>query len=127
MRLLLVEDERELADLVRTKLAGDGFAVDVAASSGEAQSALRSASYDAVILDLRLPDGDPADIVGEQPVQRSFGVRTGHDELAHVGNVKQPDALPDREMFGEDAGVLHWHVPAAERHHLRAQRHVRGV
>ncbi len=63
MRLLLVEDEGELAELVRTKLAGEGFTVDIANSSEEAQAALRATCYDAVVLDLRLPDGDGLEIL----------------------------------------------------------------
>ncbi len=63
MRLLLVEDVGELAGQVRTRLAGEGFAVDVAGSSEEARSALRSSSYDAVVLDLHLPDGDGLEVL----------------------------------------------------------------
>jgi DNA-binding response OmpR family regulator len=58
MRLLLVEDEGELAELVRTKLAGEGFAVDIAGSVEDAQAAMQTTTYDAVVLDMRLPDGD---------------------------------------------------------------------
>ena len=71
MRLLLVEDEAELAELVRTKLAGEGFAVDIASSSEEAQSALRTTNYDAVVLDLRLPDGDGLEVLREVRDSRS--------------------------------------------------------
>src|SRR5207245_316770 len=38
-------------------------------------------------------------------------------EAAHVGDVENPGGGPDRFVFGDDAGVLHRHVPAAERHH----------
>ena len=63
MRLLLVEDEAEAAALVRTRLNGEGFAVDVAGSAEEARSALRITPYDAVVLDLRLPDGDGLEVL----------------------------------------------------------------
>ncbi len=107
MRLLLVEDERELAELVRTKLAGEGFAVDVAASSGEAQSALRSASYDAVVLDLRLPDGDGLEVLRDVRESRnptpvivvaardSAGERLKTGGSATDGYLGKPFALED--------------------------------
>lgn len=65
MRLLLVEDDADLAELVRAKLAGEGFAVDVAGTSDEAQAAMRATGYDAVVLDLRLPDGDGLEVLRE--------------------------------------------------------------
>ena len=65
MRLLLVEDEGELADLVRTKLTGEGFAVDIAGSAEDARAAMETTGYDAVILDLRLPDGDGIEVLRE--------------------------------------------------------------
>ncbi|MEI6559471.1 MAG: response regulator transcription factor [Rhodospirillaceae bacterium] len=63
MRLLLVEDESAVAELVRTKLARDGFTVDVAGSSEAARAALQVTNYDAVVLDLRLPDGDGLEVL----------------------------------------------------------------
>ncbi len=58
MRLLVVEDEPELARLLRDALARSGFAVDCAETLGAASDHLRVASYDVLILDLGLPDGD---------------------------------------------------------------------
>jgi DNA-binding response OmpR family regulator len=58
MRLLLVEDIEQLAEHVRTGLRREGFAVDVCAAIEDAQSAIAATRYDAVILDLMLPDGD---------------------------------------------------------------------
>ncbi len=58
MRLLAVEDEVELAALLKANLARHGFAADSAGSLSEAETCLKSAHYDAVLLDRRLPDGD---------------------------------------------------------------------
>ncbi len=56
MRLLLVEDHATFAELVRQNLEREGFAVDVVETAGDGDAALRAVSYDAVILDLGLPD-----------------------------------------------------------------------
>lgn len=58
MRLLLVEDEKRLAAVVEAGLSRAGFAVDKVASVGDADAALSTTQYDALVLDLGLPDGD---------------------------------------------------------------------
>ena len=58
MRLLVVEDEPELAALMRGALERGGFAVDLAPDLAQTEDHLAVAEYDAVILDLGLPDGD---------------------------------------------------------------------
>lgn len=63
MRLLLVEDETELAGVVQANLRREGYAVDVAAGVEDAQAALAGVRYDAVLLDLTLPDGDGLDVL----------------------------------------------------------------
>lgn len=57
MRLLVVEDEPDLADVIARGLRRDGHAVDVAYRFHEANVKLRSAGYDLVVLDWNLPDG----------------------------------------------------------------------
>ena len=61
MRLLLVEDNSALAELVAQGLGRSGFAVDVIGAAGEIQERLLSSQYAAVVLDLGLPDGDGLD------------------------------------------------------------------
>jgi DNA-binding response OmpR family regulator len=56
MRLLLVEDERRLADRLARGLREEGFAVDCAASCAEAREDAVATTYDLVLLDLGLPD-----------------------------------------------------------------------
>jgi DNA-binding response OmpR family regulator len=65
MRLLVIEDEFRINELLRTALSRVGFAVDAVATFGDARAALPLASYDAVILDLGLPDGDGLDLLTE--------------------------------------------------------------
>jgi DNA-binding response OmpR family regulator len=57
MRLLVVEDEPELAELLQRALERAGFAVDSAGSLAEAEEHLAVARYGALILDLALGDG----------------------------------------------------------------------
>jgi len=53
-----VEDDVELADAVRSYLRAKAFVVDVVGRLDEARSALLTAQYSAVLLDLHLEDGD---------------------------------------------------------------------
>jgi DNA-binding response OmpR family regulator len=57
MRLLVVEDEPDLANALARGLRRDGHAVDIALTSIDADIRLRSALYDLVCLDWNLPDG----------------------------------------------------------------------
>lgn len=63
MRLLVIEDTERLAELMRAGLHREGFTVDVCATCDEAGAALKTARYDAVVLDLMLPDGDGIDFL----------------------------------------------------------------
>jgi DNA-binding response OmpR family regulator len=58
MRVLVVEDQAELAGLLRRALAAAGFAVDAAGALADAEDHLGVAEYDAMVLDLGLADGD---------------------------------------------------------------------
>ncbi|MDP6342230.1 MAG: response regulator [Alphaproteobacteria bacterium] len=58
MRLLLIEDEVRLSAVVAGGLSRAGFAVDEVATLGDADAALAGTWYDALVLDLGLPDGD---------------------------------------------------------------------
>ena len=58
MRLLVVEDNADLAELLLQALARHGFAADVMTTAGDAEEAVSSAHYSAMILDLGLPDED---------------------------------------------------------------------
>jgi DNA-binding response OmpR family regulator len=57
VRLLVVEDEPDLANAVARGLRRDGHAVDVALTAADADLKLRTAGYDLVCLDWSLPDG----------------------------------------------------------------------
>jgi two-component system, OmpR family, response regulator QseB len=58
VRVLIVDDNRRLAELVEQGIATRGFRCDTAGDLADADLALGSLHYDAVILDLALPDGD---------------------------------------------------------------------
>jgi DNA-binding response OmpR family regulator len=58
MRLLVVEDEEDLAEGLRVGLTRTGYAVDVAADTAQAYERLTVNEYDLMLLDVNLPDGD---------------------------------------------------------------------
>jgi len=58
LRILLVEDDVDLADAVCSYLRAKAFVVDVVGRLDDARSALLAAQYSAVLLDLHLEDGD---------------------------------------------------------------------
>jgi DNA-binding response OmpR family regulator len=64
-RLLIVEDEAQLAANLERGLGEAGFAVDVAANAQAARTALERGGYDLMLLDLRLPDRDGLEFLAD--------------------------------------------------------------
>jgi DNA-binding response OmpR family regulator len=95
MRILLVEDERKISAYVRRGLEEAGYAVDVAFTGPEALSWTEKADYDAVILDILLPEMDGLTVCREM---RSRGVG------AAVLALSARDSVDDR-VAGLDAGA----------------------
>jgi two-component system OmpR family response regulator/two-component system response regulator QseB len=58
MRILVVEDDAAIADALQVSLRLAGHAVDRCATLAQAWAALRVEPFDAMLLDLGLPDGD---------------------------------------------------------------------
>ena len=62
MKILLVEDEKKVANFVRSGLKSEGFAVDLAGDGEEGLFLARDGGFDLIILDILLPklDGIPS-------------------------------------------------------------------
>ena len=95
MRLLLVEDDEMIADAVRAGLKREGFAVDRVADGEAADQALRTETFDAMLLDLGLPKRDGLQVLR--------ALRARHDALP-VLILTARDAVADR-VQGLDAGA----------------------
>ncbi len=63
MRILIVEDEQKLAEILLRSLRGEGFSVDAAATAADGFEFAATDHYDLVILDLLLPDGSGTDLL----------------------------------------------------------------
>ncbi|WP_371349059.1 response regulator [Ancylobacter sp. IITR112] len=63
MRILLVEDDAVLADGIRAGLTLAGLRVDAVGTCADALAALAASCFDAVVLDLLLPDGSGLDVL----------------------------------------------------------------
>ena len=69
MRLLLIEDDPELADGLQQSLVQSGYAVDVARTAHAGRTACATTRYEMLILDLGLPDGDGLALLRELRAQ----------------------------------------------------------
>ncbi|HEY6450979.1 MAG TPA: response regulator transcription factor [Steroidobacteraceae bacterium] len=65
MRVLLVEDDRMIAQGLQTALRQDGYTVDHMADGNSAAAALRTSRFDLVLLDLGLPGRDGLEVLRE--------------------------------------------------------------
>jgi len=58
LSVLVVEDDATVRETITASLTAHGFAVEEAATAGEAMTKLAGFAYDGLVVDLRLPDGD---------------------------------------------------------------------
>ena len=63
MKILIIEDEKELAGVIKKFLEPEGFIFETAFSYFEAEDSLASFNYDIIILDLTLPGGNGLDLI----------------------------------------------------------------
>ena len=68
MRILVIEDEAEIAENLAKSLESQGYAVDVSANVAEGTEKILGGEYDMLIADRRLPDGDGLMVVDQARV-----------------------------------------------------------
>jgi two-component system OmpR family response regulator len=95
MRVLVVEDEARMAELLERGLREEGYAPDVARTGEDALWMARAAQYDAIVLDVMLPGADGMEICRSL---RAAGV------WSPVLMLTARDAVDDR-ITGLDAGA----------------------
>jgi len=57
MRILIVEDEKKLIDILQRSLRSEGYTVDGVGSAADGLDYIKTYHYDLIILDIQLPDG----------------------------------------------------------------------
>jgi two-component system response regulator QseB len=95
MRILVVEDDPVLSDGIRVGLGMFGATLDTVANCADGRAALAASEFDALVLDLMLPDGSGLDLLAEM---RAGGDRTPVLLLTAL------DEVADR-IKGLDAGA----------------------
>ena len=63
MKILIIEDEKELVETIKSFLGPEGFLCETASSFFEAEDSLSAYNYDIIILDLTLPGGNGLDLI----------------------------------------------------------------
>jgi DNA-binding response OmpR family regulator len=71
MKVLIVEDEQDLADSIQLYLQGNGFVCDMALDFNDAKMFINLYKYDCIIVDITLPDGSGLDIIKELKKKKS--------------------------------------------------------
>jgi DNA-binding response OmpR family regulator len=95
LRVLAVEDEPEMADLLARGLRGEGYAVDLADNGLDALTLAKDGGYDIAVLDVMLP--------GMSGIEVCRWLRRQNDGLAIIVLTAR-DAVDDR-VAGLDAGA----------------------
>src|SRR6478752_7343140 len=97
MRILVVEDERRIADFLGRGLQGAGYAIDVAPDGASAVQFTHDTDYDLVILDLMLPDMD-----GLKVLERIRSRRSGPPVLILSARGAVDDRVKGLELGADD-------------------------
>jgi DNA-binding response OmpR family regulator len=124
-RLLLVDDDTRLASMVSEYLGRAGFEVETAGSLAAGRELLAANHYDALVLDLMLPDGDGLELCRElrgaaktrqlpllmltargEPMDRIVGLELGADDYL-------PKPFEPRELLARVKALLRRASPSA--------------
>ncbi len=95
MKILLIEDDADLRDIVVRSLVKERYVVETASDCAAARTKLAAYEYDCVLLDIMLPDGNGLDILRAMP------------DMAHKTNVivlSAKDSVEDK-VNGLDLGA----------------------
>lgn len=97
MRLLFVEDEPDLREVLKKQLQGSGYSVDACGDGLEALDYLQLTAYDAVILDIMLPGVDGLSVLKKM---RTAGDKTPVLLLTARGSVE--DRVAGLDLGADD-------------------------
>jgi len=95
MKVLVVEDEVELADVMRRSLRRDGYVVEIVGDHPSALLKIADHTYDCILLDIMLPGGNGLDVLRELKSQGNTG---------NVIIISAKDSLEDK-LEGLDLGA----------------------
>jgi DNA-binding response OmpR family regulator len=99
-RIIIVEDEREYADMVKLRLELDGYDCTEAGDVAAAVSEMRAHSFDLMILDLMLPGGGGTAVLEER---RRNAVHRFLPVVVLTGKSVAPDLKARLEAYGMTA------------------------
>lgn len=95
LRVLVVEDDREIRAMMQSSLSVEGFEVQTAVSVSEASALLRHSLPDVIVLDLGLPDGDGIELVHEVRKHHSMPILVVSARHQEVQKIQLLDAGAD--------------------------------
>jgi len=124
-KILLIDDDLRLTRMVGDYLRGHGLDIESAGTLSEGRTRLRAGHFDALVLDLMLPDGDGLDLTRElraeaatrrlpllmltargEPMDRIIGLELGADDYL-------PKPFEPRELLARVKALLRRAAPAA--------------
>jgi PAS domain S-box-containing protein len=100
-RILVVEDDADVAALLRMMVAQAGFSADIAEDAKQAKQRLKESSYEAITLDIMLPDQDGISLVRELREQ-------DETKAIPVVIVSAKADIAQHELHGRAFGVVDW-------------------
>ena len=108
MRILIVDDEPQVADVLARSLAREGHTAEVAHSGEEALRRLGAAELDALFLDVSMPGMNGLDVLAEVKKRRPslpVVVITGHATPEEMGEVRRLGAV---DVIAKPAPLTHY-------------------
>lgn len=105
MRILIVEDDRAIADEIRRELSAQHYTVDMAADGEQGEDLALSNDYDLILLDLMLPKKDGRDVCR---TLRSEGITTPILMMTALGDTEQ--VISGLDTGADDYLVKPFHI-----------------
>ncbi|MCB9383985.1 MAG: response regulator transcription factor [Bryobacterales bacterium] len=98
-KILVVEDDRDLCELLDYNLSRSGYQVQLAGRVADARASLEASKPDLIVLDVMLPDGDGFDFCRE--LRAEYGLR-GVPILFLTARSQEIDKVLGLEIGGDD-------------------------